>query len=129
LSTKIHAAVDALGLPVRLLLTPGQASESKQAHALLAGIEAGMVIADKGYDADAILDQIEAAGSVAVVPPKSNRIVHREYDKAIYRERNRVEWFFQKIKNYRRIATRYERLDVMFSAMLHLVASVLWLTN
>ena len=88
-----------------------------------------MVIADKGYDADVILSAIESAGSKAVVPSKANRVVQRDYDKAIYKERNRVERFFQKIKNYRRIATRYERLAVTFSAMLHLVACVVWLTN
>jgi len=129
LSTKIHAAVDALGKPVRLILTPGQASESRQAQMLIAGFRADVVIADKGYDADAILSVIEAAGGQAVVPPKANRLVQRDYDKAIYKERNRVERFFQKIKNYRRIATRYERLAVTFSAMLHLVACVVWLTN
>ena len=70
MSTKIHAAVDALGKPVRLILTPGQASESKQAQMLIAGFETGVVIADKGYDADEILSAIEAAGSKAIVPPK-----------------------------------------------------------
>jgi transposase len=129
LSTKIHAAVDALGKPVRLILTPGQSSESQQAEMLIAGFQADAVIADKGYDADAILSAIEAAGSEAVVPPKANRIVQRGYDKLLYKERNRVERFFQAIKNYRRIATRYERLAATFSAMLHLVACVVWLTN
>lgn len=129
MSTKIHAAVDALGKPVRLILTPGQSSESRQAEALIAGFQADVVIADKGYDADAILSAIEATGSEAIVPPKANRVVQREYDRAMYRERNRVERFFQKIKNYRRIATRYERLAVTFSAMLYLVACVVWLTN
>ena len=129
MSTKIHAAVDALGKPVRLILTPGQSSESQQAEMLIAGFQADAVIADKGYDADAILSAIEAAGSEAVVPPKANRIVQRGYDKLLYKERNRVERFFQAIKNYRRIATRYERLAATFSAMLHLVACVVWLTN
>ena len=98
MSTKIHAAVDALGKPVRLILTPGQASESKQAQMLIAGFEAGMVIADKGYDADDILLAIEEAGSEAVVPPKINRIVQRDYDRAIYKQRNHVERFFRKSK-------------------------------
>jgi len=129
LSTKIHAAVDALGKPVRLILTPGESSESKQAEALIAGFQADVVIADKGYDADAILSAIRVAGGKAVVPPKANRVVQRDYDKVVYKERNRIERFFQKIKNYRRIATRYERLAVTFSAMLHLVACVVWLTN
>ncbi len=128
MSTKIHAAVDMLGKPVRLILTPGQVSESKQAKALISGFEANMVIADKGYDADEILLAIEAAGSEAIVPPRINRIVRRDYNRDIYKQRNHVERFFQKIKNYRRIATRYERLAVTFSAMLHLVACVVWLS-
>ena len=129
MSTKIHAAVDALGRPVRLILTAGQASESKQARALLEGFEAEFVIADKGYDADEILNQITLCGSQAIIPPKANRIEQREYDKNIYKERNRVERFFQKIKNYRRIATRYERLNITFLAMLHIAASMIWLAD
>jgi transposase len=121
--------VDAEGRPIRLILTPGQASESRQAIPLLAGFCAEAVLADKGYDADAIIEAIARAGSEVIVPPKANRLVQREYDKTAYRERNRVERFFQKIKHYRRIATRYERLSVTFAAMLYLVACIVWLNN
>ncbi len=114
---------------MRLILTPGQASESKQAIPLLTGFPADSVLADKGYDADAILEAIESVGAEAVVPPRANRLVQREYDRDAYKERNRVERFFQKIKEFRRIATRYERLNATFSAMLYLVASVIWLRN
>ena len=95
---------------------------------MLSGFDTNVVIADKGYDADEILLAIEAAGGEAVIPPKSNRIIQRDYNRDIYKQRNRVERFFQKIKNFRRIATRYERLGVTFSAMLYLVACMVWLT-
>ncbi len=107
LSTKIHAAVDALGNPVRFILTAGQRSEIKQAYPLIEGFSAGYIIADKGYDADAFIVAIETSEAIAVIPPKKNRKTAREYDQHLYRERNLVERVFQKLKHYRRIATRY----------------------
>ena len=127
LSTRIHAVVDALGNPVRLLLTPGQPAEIKQAEALIEGFSPGYVIADKGYDADAFPASIKATEAIAVIPPRSNRAVARDYDEHLYGERNRVERLFQKLKHYRRIATRYERLAVTCLAMLSLVSAILWL--
>lgn len=127
LSTKIHAAVDALGNPVRFILTAGQCSEIKQAIPLIAGYSADYVMADKGYDADALIGEIQSIEAIAVIPPKSNRKIPRDYDEYLYRERNLVERVFQKLKHYRRIATRYERLAVTYQAMLSLVASIIWL--
>ena len=127
LSTKIHAAVDALGNPIRLVLTPGQSSEYAQAEALIEGFEATYVLADKGYDSEAFIKAIEEQGGVAVIPCRKNRLVQREYDKYLYKERNLVERFFQKLKHWRRIATRYERLARNYAAMLNLVAAVIWL--
>ena len=127
LSTKIHAAVDALGNPVRLLLTAGQTSEYTQAEALIEGFEAGYVLADKGYDSDRFVSAIEKSHAVPVIPSKKNRKVPRDFDKALYKERNVVERFFQKLKNFRRIATRYERLARNYQAMLSLVSTVIWL--
>ena len=127
LSTKIHAAVDALGYPVRLLLTGGQHAEINQANALIAGFSAAYVIADKGYDADAFIDFIQSSGAQAVIPPRKNRRVARAYDEYLYRERNLVERLFQKLKHYRRIATRYERLATTYMAMLSLAATMIWL--
>ena len=112
LSTRIHAAVDALGNPVRLLIGPGQGSEMRQADALIEGIPSDYVIADKGYDADTLIDSIKQAGAVPVIPPQSHRKTPRHYDKHLYQDRNLVEHLFQKLKHYRRIATRYERLAV-----------------
>jgi transposase len=127
LSTKIHAAVDGVGNPLRLILTQGQASEYGQANALIDSFEAEYVIADKGYDSDEFVNKIESQGALAVVPPRSNRISQREYDKVIYKERNLVERLFLKLKSFRRIATRYERLVINYSSLLHLVAAVIWL--
>ena len=127
LSTKIHAAVDALGNPVRLLLTAGQASEYGQANALIEGFKADYVLADKGYDSEAFVQSITAAGAVAVIPPRSNRNNLRDYDRDVYKERNLVERLFQKLKQFRRIATRYERLGRNYQAMLYLAASLIWL--
>ena len=127
LSTKIHAAVDALGNPVRFILTQGQSSEYEQATALIAGFQAVFVLADKGYDSNAFIEDIQAGGAVAVIPPRKNRIEKRDYDKIIYKERNFVERLFQKLKHYRRIATRYERLARNYMAMLSLVATIIWL--
>jgi transposase len=110
LSTKIHAAVDALGNPVRFLLTAGQTSEYTQAEALIAGFEAGYVLADKGYDSDAFISAIAESQAMPVIPARKNRKVPRELDRDLYKERNRVERCFQKLKHFRRIATRYERL-------------------
>lgn len=127
LSTKIHAAVDALGNPVRFILTAGQHSEIKQASPLIEGFSAGYIIADKGYDADAFIVAIETSKAIAVIPPKKNRKTPRDYDEHLYRERNLVERVFQKLKHYRRIATRYERLAATYQAMLSLVATIIWL--
>ena len=121
LSTKIHVAVDALGNPVRLLLTAGQASEYGQSKALIAGWVADYVLADKGYDSDEFIE------AIAVIPPRCHRQAPREYDRELYKERNLVERFFQKLKQFRRIATRYEKLKRNYQSMLYLVSSIIWL--
>ena len=127
MSTKIHAAVDALGNPVRLLLTAGQASEYGQANALIEGFDADYVLADKGYDSDEFVEVVEKTGAIAVIPPRRNRKVLREYDQESYKERNLVERLFQKLKQFRRIATRYEKLKRNYQSMLYLVSSMIWL--
>ena len=127
LSTKIHAAVDALGNPLRLLLTEGQASEYGQAEALIDGFQADYVLADKGYDSDHFVGAILENGAIPVIPSRRNRKEPRDYDKELYKERNLVERLFQKLKHYRRIATRYERLARNYQAMLCLVSTAMWL--
>jgi transposase len=95
LSTKIHTAVDALGNPIAFHLTAGQASKLEGADELLPQLEAGIVIADKGFDADQrVLEPLQQAGKQAVIPPKANRTVQREYDKELYKARHLIENFF-----------------------------------
>jgi transposase len=124
--TKIHAAVNGLGLPVTLVLTPGQAADVTQAETLLAGSPFEVVIADKGYDSRAVVDVIEARGGEAVIPSLSNRATQREYDRDRYRDRNLAERFWNKLKHYRRVATRYEKTARNFLAFVH-VASIMLL--
>lgn len=128
MSTKIHAAVDALGNPVKLLLTTGQASEYGQANLLIEDFDAEYVLADKGYDSDAFIESIERTGAKAVIPPRGNRKEQRDYDRELYKERNLVERLFQKLKQFRRIATRYEKLKRNYQSMLYLASSMIWLT-
>jgi transposase len=127
LSTKIHAAVDALGNPIRLILTAGQASEYVQAERLIEGFDTDYVLADRGYDSDRFVDAVEAAGATAVIPSRRHRKQQRDYDQEIYKERNLVERLFQKLKQFRRIATRYEKLKRNYQSMLNLACSMIWL--
>ena len=130
LSTKIHALVDADGLPIRLSLTPGQASDVHGAQTLLNDLRRGtVVLADKGYDAGWIREKIEAQDAAPNIPDKSNRKERHCFSKILYKERNKVERFFNKIKHYRRIATRYEKLGANFLAMVKLAAIRLWLRS
>jgi len=124
LTTKIHAVVDALGNPVRLHLTGGNVNDSVPAIDLLTGLKSKYLIADKGYDTNAILEFAASNNQIAVIPPKVNRVDQRECDKHIYKERHLVECFFQKIKVYRAIATRHEKLASSFYSLI-LIASCL----
>ncbi len=98
LSTKVHAATDALATPVRLLSGPGQRQDVTRSHALISGLKPGAVIADKGYDADPLRQAIRDAGAEPVIPARSNRTEPRPHDKVLYKERNLVERFFSKLK-------------------------------
>ena len=112
---------------MRLLLTEGQASEYGQAELLIEGFQADYILADKGYDSDHFVSIIIDSGATPVIPSRKNRKQVRDYDRDLYKERNLVERLFQKLKHFRRIATRYERLARNYQAMLHLVAAVIWL--
>lgn len=85
------------------------------------------MLADKGYDADYILQAVTGMDAIAVIPPKSNRIVQRGYDEELYKERNQVERMFNKLKHFRRIATRYDKTALSFMAFLNIAAIYLWL--
>jgi transposase len=119
--------VDALGNPVRFLLTGGQVHDILQAEDLISGISFEHLLADKGYDADWFRTCIANAGAAAVIPSTRARAQAIPYDKHIYRDRNLVERFFNKIKHFRRIATRYEKTAASFAAMLFLVGAMIWL--
>jgi len=119
--------VDALGNPLRWILTGGEVADITQAPALIKRFNAQAVIADKGYDADAFVALINAAGAAAVIPPRSNRTQQRAYDHHLYKDRNLVERFFNRLKQFRRIATRYEKLARNFISMLNLVCAYIWL--
>jgi transposase len=135
LTTKIHVIVDALGNPVTVSLTPGQASDLSQAAPLLDEVEPEAFLADKAYDADALIEALEERGITPVIPPKANRLIQRETDFALYCERNLVlycernlvERFFCKLKGFRAIATRYDKLASTFLAAVQLVCVIFWL--
>jgi transposase len=124
--TKIHAVTDALGYPLVFVLTGGQASDIGQAERLIGAFPAHAVIGDKGYDSDAFVKVVEERGMQAIIPPRSNRLNPRVYDRHLYKERHLVECFFNKIKHYRRIFSRFEKTAHHFMAFLHLVAFLIW---
>ena len=123
-SPKIHIAVDALGNPIEFILTAGQEADVTQAEPLIRGNKAGTYILDKAYDSDAVVAAARRRGAEAVVPPKKNRKVARDYDKHVYKERKKVEWFINLIKRYRRVATQDEKTSRNFLGFVH-VASIM----
>ena len=130
LTTKIHARVDAQGRPVPLLISPGNDHDATAAEALLEGLDqCAVVIADKGYDADRIRAHIRAQGAIPNIPKKSNRKKRFRWKKSVYRQRNHVERFFNRLKQFRRIATRYDKLGATFLAFIQLAAVRIWLRS
>jgi transposase len=128
LSTKIHALVDALGNPLDFILTPGQAHDLEGADALLPDMAAEVLLADKAFDADErVIEPLRAQGKSFVIPPKSNRKVQRDFDREAYKARHLIENFFCKLKEYRAIATRYDKTARNFLAAIHLAAAIIWL--
>jgi transposase len=120
--------VDALGNPTGLHLTAGQASDLDGADALLDSLQAPTLIADKGYDADQrVLAKLEKAGKTAVIPPKANRKERRDYDKDLYQARHLIENFFAKLKQFRAIATRYDKTARNFLAAIYFASVLIWL--
>ncbi len=119
--------MDALGNPVALSLTPGQTHDIAQAVPLLDQVEPDALLADKGYDSDALVATLDERGITPVIPSKANRKQPRKTDFALYRERNLVEWFFCRIEQYRAISTRYDKLANTFLAAVTLVCILMWL--
>jgi transposase len=109
-----------------VFITQGTTADCTQAHRLIEGIDAQNLIADKGYDSDEIIEEAEAAGMAAVIPPKKNRKEKREYDRYLYRLRHLVENAFLHLKRWRGIATRYAKNSASFLAAVHIRCIALW---
>ena len=117
-----------MGNPIGFHLTGGQACDLDGADVLLPQIEADIVLADKGFDADErVLIPLQRAGKVAVIPPKANRKVQRNYDQELYKARHLIENFFAKLKLFRAIATGYDKTARNFLAAIHFAAVFIWL--
>jgi len=126
-TTKIHALVDALGLPIKFILTPGQASEIKQAPELIKDIKGAHILADKAFESDEFISQIIAQDCVPVIPPRSNRKDPREVDYYLYKERHLIECFFGKVKHFRRIFSRFDKMAQAYMGFLAFASTIIWL--
>ncbi|KZY01789.1 transposase [Sulfitobacter sp. HI0040] len=128
LTTKIHAVSDARGLPITLKLTAGQAHDGRSADDMLDTVGAGQtLLADAAYDSNRLRERLAAVGARAVIKPIPRRSTPPPLDRHAYRRRNRIERFFSKLKHYRAIATRYEKHDANFLALIKLAATRIWL--
>ncbi|WP_419880250.1 IS5 family transposase [Pelagerythrobacter marinus] len=128
LTTKVHAVTDARGLPITLKLTAGQAHDGRSARDMLGTIGPGQaLLADAAYDSNVLRAHLAATGAKAVIKPIPRRSAPPPLDRSAYRRRNRIERFFSKLKHYRAIATRYEKHDANFLALVKLAATRIWL--
>ena len=125
LTTKIVALVDALGTLVRFVLLPGQRHDSVGVAPLIEGVSFDALLGDKAFDADWLRAELDDRGAAAVIPPRSNRKVMIDYDTEMYRWRHLVENYFAKIKEFRSIATRYDKTAESFSANINLAAALI----
>jgi transposase len=128
LTTKIHALVDACGLPILLKITEGQAHDGRSAHDMLGSLDHGdILLADRGYDSDALRLDLAARGARANVKLMPNRVNLPPFNKRLYRKRNLVERFFNKLKHFRAIATRYDKRDDNYLAAIKLASARIWM--
>lgn len=118
---------DTFGRPLRFRITPGQASDIASASGLLEGQRGKAVLADKAYDSNDLREQIAAMHAQAVIPSKRNRKIAIPHDAGIYRHRNQIERCFNRLKHFRRFATRYDRRIIHFTGFVHLAAAMIWL--
>ena len=125
MTTKIVALVDALGNLVRFVLLPGQRHDAVGVAPLIEGIAFGALLGDEAFDADWLRAELDGRGAAAVIPPKANRKARLDYDKAMYRWRHLIENYFAKLKEFRGIATRYDKTDTSFRANICLAAAVI----
>ena len=126
-TSKINAMVDALGNPLKFILSSGQQHDIKAAQPLIEGIADSDILADKGYDDDKFIEVIKTQGCRAVIPPRKNRKEPRDYDKDVYKERHLIECFFGKIKYFRRIFSRFDKTAQAYLGFLNIVAIDIWL--
>jgi transposase len=129
LTSKIHAVVDALGNPLRFTITAGNINDCVTGFEMLSDLEltGKNVLADRGYDTDKIIELLQQRQAISVIPSRVHRKVQRDCDWWVYKERHLVECFFNKIKHFRRLATRYDKLTASFSAFLAIAATMIWL--
>jgi transposase len=128
LTSKIHALVDANGLPIALKLTPGQAHDGRSAADMLDTIEDGdVLLADRAYDSDALRLEMEARGAWANIPPMPNRKRRPPFSRFLYRYRNLIERFFNKLKHFRAVATRFEKHSANYLALVKLASVKIWM--
>lgn len=128
MSTKINALVDQDGLPLRIVLSAGQASDKAAVAALIDGLKpARALVADRGYDARPVIDLVASRGGWAHIPTQKDRKIQRSIHPDIYRQRNVVERYFCKLKHFRRVATRFDKLARNFLAAVTLASTRLWL--
>jgi transposase len=128
-STKINARTNADGLPIGIEITPGQIHDVTAYPALMHDIDCNpeQMLCDKGYDSQAVRQDIERRGGAAVIPSLANRKIQHAVDKAVYALRNRIERFFNRAKNSRRVATRYDKLIESFAAFVLLASIRIWI--
>jgi transposase len=124
LTSKIHAVTNGGGKPMKIIITAGTVNDSTKAIELLRHIirKGIRVLADKGYDAAKILAYIQYCCAIACIPPRKNKSYPQKYNKQAYKNRNQIERFFQRLKNFRRVATRYDKLPSSFLSFVHIAA-------
>ena len=127
LTTKIHMLADALGRPLRFIVTAGQVGDITQAPVLLEGQIGNAVLADKAYYSNALRETIADMGAAAVIPSNRSRKIIIPHDECVYKQRNRIERCFNRMKHFRRFATRYDRRTIHFEGVVYLVAAIIWL--
>lgn len=127
MTTKIHMLADALGRPLRFIITAGQVGDITQAPALLEGQGSAAVLADKAYDSNALREMIAGMEAEAVIPSNRSRKTIIPHDAAAYKHRNRIERCFNRMKHFRRFATRYDRRTIHFQGVVYLIAAMIWM--
>lgn len=126
-STKIHLTCDALGNALRFILTGGERNDITQAAKLIENFSAGAVLADKGYDANDFIRQIESQNSAVVIPSKVNRKVQRTIDEHLYKERHLIENQIGKLKHFRRVFSRFDKLAKNYLSFIYFASTIIWL--